>query len=80
MRIITDNNACTCASMGLFTDMLQQHSQMLLIFTKRHKVSMICGSQNMNSIILLLVLVLCKLRYCLIINLLSSRVFGCQRL
>ena len=46
---ITDNNACICASMVLFTDMLQ-HLQMLLIFTKRLKVSMICGSQNMNSI------------------------------
>ena len=46
---ITDNNACTCASMVVFTDMLQ-HLQMLFIFTKRLKVSMICGSQNMNSI------------------------------
>ena len=46
---ITDNNACTCASMVLFTYMLQ-HLQMLFIFTKRLKVSMICGSQNMNSI------------------------------
>ena len=27
-----------------------QHLQMLFIFTKRLKVSMICGSQNMNSI------------------------------
>ena len=35
--------------MVLFTDMLQ-HLQMLFIFTKRFKVSMICGSQNMNSI------------------------------
>ena len=35
--------------MVLFTDMLQ-HLQMLCIFTKRLKVSMICGSQNMNSI------------------------------
>ena len=43
------NNACTCASMVLFTDMLQ-HLQMLFIYTKRLKVSMICGSQNMNSI------------------------------
>ena len=34
--------------MVLFTDMLQ-HLQMLFIFTKRLKVSMICGSQNMNS-------------------------------
>ena len=43
---ITDNNACTCASMVLFTDMLQ-HLQMLFIFTKRLKIS---GSQNMYSI------------------------------
>ena len=49
LRIITDNNACTCASIVLFTDMLQ-HLQMLFIFTKRLKVSMLCGSQNMNSI------------------------------
>ena len=34
--------------MVLFTDMVQ-HLQMLFI-TKRLKVSMICGSQNMNSI------------------------------
>ena len=46
---ITDNNVCTCASMVLFTDMLQ-HLQMPFIITKRLKVSMICGSQNMNSI------------------------------
>ena len=63
--------------MVLFTDMLQ-HLQMLFIFTKRLKVSMICGSQNMNIIMryditLILVLALCKLRYCLIIDFLSSR-------
>ena len=52
-----------------------QHLEMLFIFTKRLKVSMICGSQNMNRIMKydILVLDLCKLRYCLIINLLSSR-------
>ena len=61
--------------MVLFTDLLQ-HLQMLFIFTKRLKVSMICGSQNMNSImrydITFVVLVLCKLQYCLIINLLRA--------
>ena len=42
---------CTCVSMVLLTDMLQHlHLQMLCIFTKRLKVSTICGSQNMNSI------------------------------
>ena len=42
---------CTSVSMVLLTDMLQHlHLQMLFIFTKRLKVSTICGSQNMNSI------------------------------
>ena len=66
---ITDNNACTCASMVLFTDMLQ-HLRNCRCYLFLLNVSMICGSQNIMRYD---IMALCKLRYCLIIDFLSSR-------